>query len=148
MSRLVISESVLIKLRGKRGAMPAPANRSKYGNKVTIGYDLDGGEIKFHSVREAKRWADLLIRYRKGEVRNVQRQVPYRFEVNGIELRAKPRKKLGHAVKYVADFVYEEANRNGVWLTVVEDAKGMRTDAYKIKWALMKACHGIEVRET
>lgn len=32
-------------------------------------------------------------------------------------------------------------------LTVVEDVKGFRTDAYKIKRELMKDRYGIEIRE-
>lgn len=37
------------------------------------------------------------------------------------------------AIKYVADFVYEDKDGR----TIVEDAKGMRTDVYKIKRKIM-----------
>ena len=47
------------------------------------------------------------------------------------------------AVKYKADFRYIEKGE-----TVVEDVKGMRTPVYNLKRHLMKAVHGIEIRET
>ena len=44
---------------------------------------------------------------------------------------------------YIADFTYME---NGE--LVVEDVKGVRTDAYKIKKKLMLWVHGIRIKET
>jgi hypothetical protein len=44
---------------------------------------------------------------------------------------------------YYADFVYKDADGN----VVVEDAKGMKTEAYKIKRKLMLWVHGIKVIE-
>jgi hypothetical protein len=58
--------------------------------------------------------------------------VRYPLEVNGVPVAT-----------YVADFVYSEAGRE-----VVEDAKGVLLDVYKIKRKLMLALHGIEIRET
>ena len=51
-------------------------------------------------------------------------------------------KVIEKPVSYTADFVYKE---NGE--TVVEDAKGVRTDKYIIKRKLMLWVHGIRVRE-
>ena len=45
--------------------------------------------------------------------------------------------------RYRADFVYIRGGRR-----VVEDAKGFRDRVYKLKRALMLACHGIEILET
>jgi len=143
-----ISEATLSKLRARRGHMPAPAARSKYGNRKVVGFDLDGSQITFDSAREAKRWAELVIRQRRGDIYSLQRQVVFKFKISGNELRYKARKKLGREVTYVADFTYSEVCMvSGRHPYVVEDAKGMKTDVYKLKWALMKACHGIEVRE-
>jgi hypothetical protein len=58
-------------------------------------------------------------------------QPRYRLEVCGV-----------HVCDYVADFRYEEGGA-----TVVEDAKGFKTAAYKLKKKLMKAIHNIEIRE-
>lgn len=52
------------------------------------------------------------------------------------------KKCVEKAVVYVADFVYYH---NGE--LVVEDTKGVRTEAYIIKRKLMRWVHGIEVRE-
>jgi len=43
---------------------------------------------------------------------------------------------------YYADFVYERDGK-----TVVEDAKGIRTDDYIIKRKLMLFVHGIRIKE-
>jgi len=48
-----------------------------------------------------------------------------------------------HICTYRADFAYDE---NGA--RVVEDAKGVRTPAYRLKAKLMKAVFNIEIRET
>lgn len=45
-------------------------------------------------------------------------------------------------VKYIADFTYE---RGGQF--VVEDAKGRKTDVYKIKKKLLYKEHGLEIQE-
>jgi hypothetical protein len=74
---------------------------------------------------------------RFGEARNLRLQVPYKLEVNGSLI-----------CKYIADFVYEERQRDGSWREHVEDVKGFKTPEYKLKAKLMKAVHGIIVRET
>ena len=49
----------------------------------------------------------------------------------------------GRAIKYVADFVYEE---NGQ--TVVEDVKGVKTPVYKLKKRMLAEKYGIVIKET
>lgn len=51
-------------------------------------------------------------------------------------------KIIERPVKYIADFVYEKDGK-----TVVEDAKGMKTDVYKIKRKLMLSIYGIRIQE-
>ena len=46
------------------------------------------------------------------------------------------------AVKYVADFVYEEDSG-----TVVEDTKGFKTPDYIIKRKLMLLQYGVRIKE-
>lgn len=130
---------------------------SKYRNKKTIGFDKDGGVVKLDSKREARRWALLQLREKRGEIIELQRQVSYEFPPkseqarDGKVLRGPPSKNRGVRVKvrYVADFVYRFApghgNGEGGW--VVEDVKGMRTDAYRLKWALMDFFYDIQVKE-
>ena len=65
-------------------------------------------------------------------ISELERQVTYPLAVNDILI-----------CKYVADFRYVE-NR----VVVVEDSKGVRTPEYRLKRKLMKAIHGIDIRET
>lgn len=102
--------------------------RSKYGAQKTT---VDG--IEFDSKAEAKRYGELRLLERAGKIKNLERQVRYDLEVNGV--------KIGF---YKADFRYwDQASSQHV----VEDVKGMRTPVFAMKAKLMKALHGIEVVE-
>lgn len=100
--------------------------RNKYRNIRT---EVDG--ITFDSKKEGLRWLYLRQLERDGQIKGLQRQVNFILAI-GDEL----------ICKYRADFVYEELGKR-----IVEDAKGMKTDVYRIKAKLMKALLGIEVRE-
>lgn len=105
--------------------------RSKFGNVHT---SVSGEE--FHSKKEARRWTALLLLQTAGHIRNLVRQVKYDIVVNGIRI-----------CSYTADFVYEERLK-GSWAKVVEDSKGYPNDRWPMKKKLMKAVHGVDVRET
>ena len=45
-------------------------------------------------------------------------------------------------VKYIADFTYHRGTQ-----LVVEDAKGLKTDVYKIKKKLLYHKYGLEIQE-
>jgi hypothetical protein len=113
------------------------APRSKYGNKKHTGFDLDGSTIKLDSGREARRWGELVAMQKAGLIKSLERQVPFLFA--GLTY------KSNRKVKYVLDFQYYDLVSKE-W--VHEDAKGFVTPEYKLKWALMKHFHKIEVRET
>ena len=130
------SQAWLGKLRGV-GQQP----KAKYGNKKVKGFDVDGKVITFDSKREAKRWGELVARRKAGEIDNLERQIPFLFEIDGEHLTYVGSNRK---VKFVLDFKYREV-ASDEW--VFEDAKGMRTDAYKLKQALMDWVHGIEVLE-
>ena len=107
---------------------------SKYGNrKITT---PDG--ITFDSAREFRRWQELKLLERAGQIQNLQRQVAYTL----IPKQVRDGKTIERPCVYKADFVYTE---NGV--DVVEDAKGARTKEYIIKRKLMLWQHGIVIRE-
>lgn len=111
---------------------------SKYGNRKT---EVDG--IIFDSKHEAERYAELKLLEKAGEIRDLKLQEKFCL-VPTIE--GEGRKIAQRAVYYLADFTYWE--RNGkYWKRVVEDAKGVRTDVYKLKKKLMRWRHGIEIRE-
>ena len=106
----------------------------KYGNRtVTL-----NGE-KFDSHKEARRYGELVLLERAGQISNLERQV--RFEL--IPSQYRDGKCVERAAHYIADFVYMEDGTK-----VVEDTKGFRTPEYKIKRKLLLYMHGIKIRET
>lgn len=102
--------------------------RAKYGNRMT---EVDG--IMFHSAKEARRYAELKILSRAGLVKGLILQPRFPIIINGVKV-----------CDYVADFEY----RDETGARVVEDVKGMKTDVYSLKSKLMRAVHGIDVKET
>ena len=109
----------------------------KYHYKKT---EVNG--IVFDSRHEAERWIELRYMERAGLIYELQRQVPFvmiptqRDEVTG--------KLLEKETKYYADFTYRDRQTHKL---VVEDAKGMKTDVYKLKKKLMFWRYGIKIRE-
>lgn len=102
--------------------------RNKYHNKKQL---LDGK--MFDSKKEAGRYAQLFILERAGQISDLQTQVPFIL----IE-----KSQYGRAIKYVADFVYNENGQK-----VVEDAKGFKTPVYKLKKRLMAEKYNIIIKE-
>ncbi len=123
--------------------------RRKYGNtKITV----DG--IQFDSKREAARYQELKLLERAGVISFLQRQTKFQLipdqhaPSNAVYTKGprkgqrKPGKLLEHECSYIADFCYIQ---NGE--TVVEDAKGYRTEVYRIKKKLMLERYGIQIKE-
>ena len=108
--------------------------RSKFGNIIT---NVDG--IKFHSKKEAHRYAELKLLEKANEIQNLRLQVPYPCKVYRDE-GGQISTVIG---KYIADFVYI---LNGE--EVVEDVKGYRTDIYRWKKKHVEAQYGIQILET
>ena len=131
---------------GGRGYGKTFASRNKYGaEKCQL-----NGEV-FDSKKECRRWQELRILEQAGEISNLRRQVKYVLiptqKESTVEVRKNGTpKRMDRVVErecsYLADFVYEEDGK-----TVVEDAKGVRTEAYKIKKKLMLYVHGIKIKE-
>lgn len=108
-------------------------NVRKYGNrKIT----KDG--ITFDSMKEYKRFCELNLLERAGEITELQRQVKFLL----IPSQKIDGKVVERPVNYIADFVYWE---NGQM--VVEDTKGFKTKDYILKRKLMLHVHGIRIRE-
>lgn len=108
---------------------------SKYGAKRT---EVDG--ITFDSKKESERYRELKILERANEIYDLEIQPRFElqegYEINGRRVRK---------IEYVADFSYRDAKTREL---VVEDAKGHRTDVYKIKKKLFEHKYGIEILET
>lgn len=126
----------------------AKAEKPKNGNKLHAEkVDMtmpDGTLMHFDSKREARRYMDLWLMQRSGEITNLRTQVKYEL----LPKQVHPDGKKERAIDYVADFVYEQGGE-----TVVEDSKGFRdtsSAAYRVfvmKRKLMLYFHGITVRE-
>ena len=123
--------------------------QSKYGSrKVTV----DGSE--FDSRKEYRRFCELSLLERAGEVTDLQRQVKFvlipaqyeeyeRYSTKTGKRLKNGRRVVEHECSYIADFVY----KNKAGKTVVEDTKGFRTTDYIIKRKLMLWVHGIRIQE-
>lgn len=102
---------------------------SKYRNHKVI---ING--IKYDSKKEAARHSDLLLLERAGQISDLKLQPVYKIEINGRLI-----------CKYIGDFEYIENGEK-----VVEDVKSpitRKNPVYRIKNKLMRAVHGIKIRE-
>ena len=107
-----------------------PAKETKFRNKATT---LDG--IDFASAKEARRYRDLKLLVRAGEIGEVTVHPVFPIDVCGSRI-----------CKYIGDFAYKLPDGT----QVVEDVKSAHTrklPVYRLKYKLMKAVHGITIRE-
>ena len=109
----------------------------KYHNQKT---NLDG--IEFDSRKDARRYAELLLMQKAGEIYDLQRQVQFVL----IPKQTDPitGKMLEREAKYIADFTYRSCKTGRI---TVEDTKGMKTKDYILKRKLMLYRHGIKIQE-
>lgn len=119
-------------LQGKDLQVTIKPKRSKYGNvKVT-----DASGAVHDSTKEYRRWCELQLRERAGEISQLHRQPVFDLVVNDVLV-----------CRYEADASYVE---NATGERIVEDTKSEITRKkrdYRIKVKLLKATHGIEVKE-
>lgn len=124
--------------------------KNKYGAKK-ITDPVTG--IEFDSKKEYRRWQELSLMEKAGQISNLQLQVKFVLIPAQYERYERYSNKTGKRLKdgirclekevsYIADFVYEQAGK-----TVVEDTKGFRTADYIIKRKLMLHVHGIKIME-
>ena len=118
---------------GKRvaEAQPTPP-RSKYRN---VKVQVDG--YTFDSKREAQYWQECRLREKAGDITELRRQVPF-------ELTTMASDGLSRVVcVYLADMTFKD--RDG--LLHVVDAKGLRTQIYKLKAKWLSLSLGITIEE-
>lgn len=96
---------------------------NKYRNKKT---EIDG--IKFDSKKEARRYAELMMLHKRGEISHLRLQQEFTL----MESFKTPQGKKVNGIKYRADFTYF---KDGEY--VIEDVKGMKTKEYELKKKLM-----------
>lgn len=125
--------------------------RSKYGaKKITR-----DGET-FDSLREYRRFCELSLLEKSGDIAGLRRQVVFpliptqREETCEVYKRGKnkglpkPGRVLEKEVNYIADFVYTEKSTGEI---IVEDVKGFRTKDYILKRKMVLYFHNIRIRE-
>lgn len=105
---------------------------NKFSNQATNGHQ---------SKKESKKAQHYRMLERVGVIHRLEEQVA--FELIPRQLDPLTGKVLELACSYVADFVYYD---NEGWRHVI-DAKGMRTDVYRIKRKLMLHVHKIRIEE-
>lgn len=91
---------------------------SKYHNQKII---IDG--IKFDSKAEGRRYQELKLLQRAGEIKDLQLQPKFLLQP-AFKKNGKSYKKI----EYIADFSYYDDNK-----LIVEDVKGMETEVFKLK---------------
>ena len=119
---------------------------NKYHNRVI----KIGGE-RFHSLKELRRWNELLLLAENGVISDPQREVKFVLipaqreeETDTPRGKTRPGKVIERELCYYADFCYYTQDDGKFH---VEDAKGMKTEVYKIKKKLMLYIHGIRIEE-
>lgn len=115
---------------------PAPKPRREGRVKGAQATEIDGD--KFQSKGEGRRYQELKLAQRAGDIRRLRRQVTFPLVVKGWPV---------YEEGYRADFTYYELE-GSAWVYVVEDKKGHKTEIYENKKRLMRAIYGIEIRES
>lgn len=92
----------------------------RYNKYQAVKTTVDG--IVFPSKLQAKQYSDLKLRLNAGLIKNLQLEVPINIIVNAQKVCV-----------YRADVIYEEDNK-----TIIEDAKGVRTPVFNLKWKLLQ----------
>ena len=135
------------------GKIAAQASNKYHNRKIEI------NGIRFDSRKEAKRYVQLMNAMRVGAIRDLRLQVDFTIQEAYTDCQG----KRIRAIRYRADFTYQltgnfpagiSAEDRDLWHryftagteTVVEDVKGVKTQAYKLKEKLM-AKKGISIRE-
>lgn len=92
----------------------------KYGN-----HPVKYNGIYFVSKAEARRYGELMLLMKAGRIKDLELQP--KFE---LQPKYKKNGKTVRAITYIADFKYQLVSSGRY---VVEDVKGMQTQAFKIK---------------
>lgn len=139
--RSILPKQAGLPRSGTSGSKPqidtrAGAGKNKFGAQRA---EVEG--VSFDSKKEARRWGELSMLQRAGEIRNLKRQVKIELQGRDGPLRT----RTGRPMILTVDFTYED--RRAGWALVYEDAKGAITRDYEVRRAVAQAM-GITVVET
>lgn len=97
----------------------------------------------FQSLKEGRRYSELLLLERAGQIAELELQVRYELSIT------QPGGAVVRLGEYRADFRYRESNaRPLVVEKIIEDSKGVRTALYKWKKAHFEAQYGVAITES
>lgn len=124
-------------------------------SNIACGY-CGGKPAKFASGAELTRYAELVKAQKRGEIRNLRRQVKYPLSIEGRPIKIRSdRYKNGRQCNYTPDFVYEEwfaydqaTKASHEWVMIVEESKGIFTEASRLRIAVFEAQYQVTVRFT
>lgn len=124
-------------------ATPEQPRRHKYGVASASERRHPRTNELFASKAELKRWLDLELLERAGEISDLHRQVQFPLMIPAHQAAT------GNWVlpQYVGCYIADATYRDFVGNFVVEDVKGVKTPEYILKKKLMKALHGIDIQE-
>lgn len=100
--------------------------------------ELDGHS--FASKAEARRYAELKLLEKAGQIRGLVLQPKYPLYAYAATATGFVSTVIGH---YIADFSYLDRDNQ----QVVEDVKGMRTAVYRLKKKHFEVQHGMSITE-
>lgn len=109
---------------------------SKYRAQRT---EVDG--IVFHSKKEARRFSELKLLERAGEIEGLECQPKFPLHI----MRSFWPGDYVNCGNYYADFRYTNLCDGEI---IVEDVKGMKTPIYRLKKKMVEGIYGIQIRET
>lgn len=104
---------------------------NKFRNKKTVLYG-----IEFSSVLEASRYLELRAMQGSGLISNLVTQPVITLLSNFTTQNEKGKKFKVRPLTYIADFSYTENGKE-----IIEDAKGVETEVFKIKRKLFMAMY-------
>ena len=108
------------------------------------------GNLRFDSKKEARRYDELMLMLKAGQIRNLRLQQQYTLQESYITETG----ERVRAIHYVADFAYERPtapDKYGtvIWLPVVEDVKSRatKTAQYEMKKKLLRERFNLTITE-
>jgi hypothetical protein len=107
---------------------------SKYRAQPTV---VDG--IRFASKAEARRYSELKLLEKIGEVKELELQP--KFPLHSPKRHSR---QFERVCTYIADFRYRRGPQG---VLVVEDVKGMKTPVYRLKKKWFEAQYGLKITE-
>ena len=107
------------------------------GKYNAVRTEVDG--VMFASKAEARRYSELKLLLKSGAISELELQPKFPLTVKGVKIAT-----------YIADFQYQELERSSGKSNrklIVEDVKGVKTPAYRLKKKLYEVIYNHKISE-